>query len=127
MILWIGRDSDLDKALPGIHKMLGPIPILGSDGVGHAIEVKHGDDRWTGVRYVELVDLAAPGIRDFRARFIARWHRMPTGPEALSYDAMRLVLSAVADGARTAPRCSVTWMSSVGAACLRGSRRPGGF
>jgi branched-chain amino acid transport system substrate-binding protein len=101
LILWLGRDMDLNLALPGIRRTLGAIPILGTDGVGHAVQVTHPDDRWAGVRFVDLVDLAAPAIQAFRARFLARWGREPSSSEALSYDAMKLLIAAVADGARS--------------------------
>jgi branched-chain amino acid transport system substrate-binding protein len=102
LILWIGRDPELDRALPGIRKALGAIPILGSDGVGHAPQLDNRDDRWSGVRFVELVDLdAGPAIRAFRARFQARWGRDPSGSEVLAYDAMSILIAAVADGARS--------------------------
>jgi branched-chain amino acid transport system substrate-binding protein len=101
MILWIGRDLDLNLALPGIRKVFGAISILCSDGVGHARELRHPDDRWNGVRFVELVDLdAGAAIRAFRARYLARWRREPSGPEVLTYDAMTLLIAAVEAGAR---------------------------
>jgi branched-chain amino acid transport system substrate-binding protein len=99
ILLWIGRDTELDRALPGIRKALGGIPILGSDGVGHARQL---DRRWVGVRFVELVDLdAGPTIRAFRSRFRSRWGREPSAPEVLTYDAMKILIAAVADGARS--------------------------
>jgi branched-chain amino acid transport system substrate-binding protein len=102
MMLWVGRDTDLHQALPGIRKALGDIPILGSDGVGHALQLADRGDRWAGVRFVDLVDLdAGPTIRAFRTRFLTRWGREPSGPEALSYDAMKLLIAAVTAGARS--------------------------
>lgn len=102
LILWIGRDVELDRTLPGIRKALGSIPILGSDGVGHAPQLDNRDNRWAGVRYVELVDLDAdPAIRAFRARFLTRWGRDPSGSEVLAYDAMTILIAAVVDGARS--------------------------
>jgi branched-chain amino acid transport system substrate-binding protein len=101
MILWIGRDSDLNLALPGIRKAFGAIPILCSDGVEHARELSRPDDRWNGIRFVELVDLdAGPVIQAFRVRYLARWGRVPSGPEVLSYDAMTLLIAAIEAGAR---------------------------
>jgi branched-chain amino acid transport system substrate-binding protein len=102
LILWIGRDPELDRALPGIRKALGAIPILGSDGVAHAPQWDNRDNRWTSIRYVELVDLdAGPAIRAFRARFRTRWGRDPSGAEVLAYDAMAILIAAVVDGARS--------------------------
>jgi len=102
LILWIGRDDQLYGILPGIRKALGGIPIIGSDGVAHALQLDNEDNRWGGVRFVELVDLdAGPAIRGFRARFLKRWGREPTGPEALAYDAMKILIAAVEAGARS--------------------------
>ena len=102
MILWIGREVELDRILPSIRKALGDIPIIGSDGVVHALQLDNEDNRWSGVRFVELVDLdAGPAVRSFRARFLKRWGREPAGSEALSYDAMRVLIAAVEHGARS--------------------------
>lgn len=102
-ILWLGRASTLDRFLPGLHQAAPAAIILGSDALAAAREMSQ-DSRWSGVRYVDFLDLeSGPELQDFAARYQARFGRRATAPDALTYDATRLILAAIADGARTGP------------------------
>jgi branched-chain amino acid transport system substrate-binding protein len=51
---------------------------------------------------VDLVDLdATPEIRAFRERYRKRFGREPSASDALSYDAMKVIIAAIQNGART--------------------------
>jgi branched-chain amino acid transport system substrate-binding protein len=101
LVLWLGRGTELNKTLPGIRKALGAVAIIGSDGVANAPTFAGTDARWAGVRWVDLVDMDADaGMRAFSARFKARYG-LDAGPAAvLAYDAMKVLIAAIEDGAR---------------------------
>jgi branched-chain amino acid transport system substrate-binding protein len=113
VIVWLGRADVLRRALPHLRTGLGTVPIFGGDNVEGALT--HGTgERWQGVSYVGLVDMTAGGrLADFVRRFTARWGRQPTSPEALSYDAMAVLLAAMADGARTGSEVRA-WLQDLG-------------
>lgn len=103
-VLWLGRASTLDTHLPVFRAELGDVPVLGSDGVvawwwsaveDHAL--------WEGVRYVEFLDMegGSDALMDFRRRYTQRYRREASSAEALVYDAVRVVLQALREGARS--------------------------
>lgn len=104
-IVWLGRPTTLTRVLPALRSRLGAIPIYGSDAVANAVQLDEGDGRWDGVRFVDFVDMDGnPTVRDFARRYRERFGgREASGSDALTYDAMRLLLTAIADGATTGP------------------------
>ncbi len=103
-IVWLGRTHGLDSALPVIRERLGPVPIYGSDGTSTARDY-HPDDLWSpwaGVYMVDLLeDTPSPERAAFYERFRERFEGTGVGSaEALFYDATRLVLWGLREGAR---------------------------
>jgi branched-chain amino acid transport system substrate-binding protein len=84
-ILFLGRAEELQRLLPGIRRVAGAIPILGSDAVNGARMYANRDGRWNGVRYVELVDLkASAALESFGHRYRARTGHDPDGGDILT-------------------------------------------
>lgn len=105
VILWLGRASTLHEILPALRERVGEIPIYGGDAVAPGQQLRTGDGRWNGVRHVAFVDLAAtPAAARFSIRYQERFGVAPGGAEALTYDAVALVLTALRSGARTGPQ-----------------------
>jgi ABC-type branched-subunit amino acid transport system substrate-binding protein len=78
------------------------LPIIGSDAVSSWERNPVPRSLWQHVSYVDFVDVrATPAMRRFAQRFLEQTGRMATGPDVLTYDATRLLLQAVADGATT--------------------------
>ena len=103
-IVWLGRPTTLRPLLPEIRGRLGDVPIYGGDAVASARQLMNGDGRWRDVRYVDFVDMSAtPELRAFAARYQEKYGQPAGGPEALTYDAMGLLLSALRAGASTGP------------------------
>lgn len=103
-ILWLGRQHALHAVLPTIRQRLGPIPIYGGDGLAPARQRVAGCPCWEGVRHVDFVELrSTPRGRRFAERFEARYGWEAGGAEVLTYDAVGLLLEAVADGAESGP------------------------
>jgi branched-chain amino acid transport system substrate-binding protein len=101
VLLWLGRGAELEPLLPAIRAQLGDITIIGSDGSATQARSNVGGV-WSGVHYVDLVDLdATPEIRAFRERYRKRFGREPSASDALSYDAMSVIIAAIQNGART--------------------------
>lgn len=102
VLLWLGRPSTLVQALPHLREHLATIPILASDAAAAWPNLGDVDGILDGVRYVDFVDLeSTPALGEFRARFFDRFGKRAGGADALVYDAMRIVLSAIAAGAET--------------------------
>jgi branched-chain amino acid transport system substrate-binding protein len=100
-ILWLGRASTLDGYLPVLRAAAPGAEIIGSDGVGSGRTLTD-DGRWSGVRYVDFLDVRSDLTDpDFLHRFEARLGRPPTSADVLTYDAVRLVLAGIGDGARS--------------------------
>jgi ABC-type branched-subunit amino acid transport system substrate-binding protein len=60
------------------------------------------DGRWSQVHHVDFLALdATPELREFARRYQDRFGLVATVPDALNYDAMRLVLAGIQAGART--------------------------
>lgn len=101
VLLWLGRGVELETLLRRIQAQLGDLTIIGSDAVSSRAAVNHGN-RWQNVQHVALLDLnGSPEIRAFRQGYRSRFGREPTAVDALAYDAMKLVIAAVENGART--------------------------
>lgn len=116
-VFWLGRASTLNSHLPVFRAELGDVPVLGSDGVGtwrwSAVEVDHA--LWEGVQYVDFMDMesGSEALADFRRRYTERHDREASSPEALTYDAVRVVLHALREGARSGEEVRV-FLTSLG-------------
>lgn len=114
VILWLGRAGTLSRYLGEFRRRLGEIPILGGDALAPGHNLAATDPAWIGVRYADFFDPEATvELRAFRARFTERFGVQLRTSEVLSYDAMRLVLAAVASGARTGPQVR-EWLLRLG-------------
>ncbi len=101
LIVWLGRTLELSRMLGGIRSNLGNVAILGSDALATAVR-EPNDGRWTGIRFVDFVDItASPEMRAFADRYRKRFEREPSGADVLTYDAVRVVLKAIDTGARS--------------------------
>jgi branched-chain amino acid transport system substrate-binding protein len=104
VILWLGRGSTLEQFLPTLSAVVPDAMILGADGVASGRQLDAQDGRWNGVRHVDFLDMqGTPALREFAARYEARFGRAATASDALTYDATRLLLAGVVAGARTGP------------------------
>lgn len=104
-IVWLGRGFTLHALLPAIRASLGNVPVYGGDGVGSGRRIRTRDGRWNGVRHVAFADLGTTAAgRRFSTRYRERFGVEPGAAEALTYDAVSLVLTAVREGARTGPQ-----------------------
>ena len=102
MVAWLGRVPGLAALLPGLRERVGPIPVLGGDGVARADLFTERGPEWAGVHYADFIDVdGTPGIREVRERFQARFGADAGASELFSYDAARMVLAAVREGVRT--------------------------
>jgi branched-chain amino acid transport system substrate-binding protein len=118
LILWLGRGSTLDHYLTALRSASPDAIILGGDAVAGGPELgREGGPpgRWDGVRHVDFLELGStPALRDFAARYRARFGRAATVPDALTYDAVRVLLAGIAEGARTGPALQGYLMSLGG-------------
>ena len=102
ILVFLGSAPALAYHIVALRAELPTVSILGSDAVSSWARVRPDLREWTGVRYVDFLDVEATEAgRTFAARYAERTGHPATGPDALTYDATRLLLEAVADGART--------------------------
>ncbi|HUG28106.1 MAG TPA: ABC transporter substrate-binding protein, partial [Gemmatimonadales bacterium] len=114
IILWLGRSATFGHYLPELRRQLPDAQILGGDALspGHALAAQAPE--WVGVRYADFLDPeSTPELRRFRDRFTTRFGTPARTAEVLSYDAMRLILAAVAGGARSGPEVR-DWLLRLG-------------
>jgi branched-chain amino acid transport system substrate-binding protein len=114
VLLWLGRAATLSRYLPELRRRLGAIPILGGDAVSPGLARAAQEPGWGGVRFTDFFDpRGSEELRVFGERFTARFG-LPVGTaEILSYDAMRLVLTALASGSRTGVEVR-EWLLALG-------------
>lgn len=114
LIVWLGRAQTLSHHLPEIRRVLGAIPILGSDALSSWRTHDRQLGYWDGVRHTDFLDPNGTAeLRAFRERFRTQYgHEAGTG-DVLSYDAARLILTAVASGARSGDAVR-DWLASLG-------------
>ena len=102
LVLWLARASVLRDYLPGLRSDLPGVPILAGDAVASWALYPNLDGRWTGVQYIDFVDVGgSERLRAFGERYAARFGTKASGADVLTYDAVRLLLAAVRSGART--------------------------
>jgi branched-chain amino acid transport system substrate-binding protein len=102
IVLFFGSSTSLGPRLAGLRLAIGDTPILGSDAVSSWSRFGVDSVPWAGVRFVDFVDLSATAaLQRFAEQYTARTGLAATGPDALTYDAVRLVLDAVREGATT--------------------------
>lgn len=102
LIVWLGRPSTLHTVLPRIRAKLGAVPVFASDATTSWKIGGNVDGVLTDVEYTDFFDLdASATARDVSARYFARWKEHPGAGEVLAYDAMRLLLRAIRDGAHS--------------------------
>lgn len=102
MILWLGRVPVLNVVLPVLRRALGGVPILTGDAAYWAALMDDRISEWDGVEYLDFVDMEAdPALQSFRERMWERFETGAAGPEALIYDATRVLLAALRSGADT--------------------------
>lgn len=114
VLLLLGRLATVEWYLPAIRLALPQAWLLGGDGLGPAYWRGAEVPEWVGVQMADFLDLAgSEAVRDFRRRYEARFGVPARAAEVLSYDAMRLVLAGVADGARSGAALR-DWLLSLG-------------
>lgn len=114
VIVWIGRPTTLHAVLPSIRRDLGAVTVLGSDATTAWTVRGNADGVLTGVQYVDYLDLdATPELRAFADTFAARFGYRPGAAEVLTYDAARLLLRAIRDGA-TSGEALRQWLNGLG-------------
>jgi branched-chain amino acid transport system substrate-binding protein len=103
ILLWLGRGTILLRFVAPLRAALPELPILGGDAIsgGGAEETDPGG--WGTMEYVAYVDMNLPALRDFAQRYRERFGVPADGPHALTYDATRLILRGIREGARTGP------------------------
>lgn len=105
-VVWLGRHHTLDHAMSTIRQAVADVPIWGSDGVAAAYRYTRGDldPGWDGVVMVDFLDGSrSEGMSRFDAEYLTRHGTRITASEALTYDAVRVVLGAIREGIRTGP------------------------
>lgn len=101
-LVWLGRPAGLDRLLAPVRAALGPLPVYAGDALAAVRLQVTLDERWRGVRHVDFADLdGTPAGRRFVREYVSRFGRRPSVPEALTYDAARMALAGIADGAAT--------------------------
>lgn len=113
-IVWLGRPLILNRYIAHIRAAAPGVPIVGGDAVALARRLVPRSDDWREVRYVDFADLnGSAAMVDFRSRFEERFGRSATAADALTYDATRLLLEAIRDGAESGPEVR-DWLNSLG-------------
>lgn len=112
VILWLGRAQQILDYLPALREALGPVPIVGGDALNPIETTPDPNGLAPPMHFIRLVDLdARPETRRFRQRFLGRVGQEPTDAAALAYDAFRILLAGVAQGACTGDEMRVYLMS----------------
>ena len=114
VIVWLGREFTARTWFRRLRQGLGPVPIIGSDGLS-ALALRRDEELATeNIWFVDLVHPeATPGLRAFRASYEQRFGHSAMGAQALTYDAVMLVAAAVRDGVRTGDELR-EWLDSLG-------------
>ncbi len=114
IIFWLGRYATFRHYLPELRRQLPDAQFLGGDALSPGYALAAEAPEWAGVRYADFLDPeSTPELRRFRERFTTRFGTPARTAEVLSYDAMRLILAAVAGGARSGPEVR-EWLLRLG-------------
>lgn len=102
VLLWLARPQILELFLPHLRDRHPELPIIGGDAVSRAIVFEDPEGLWPGVMYTDFVDpRSTPEMQAFLERFQMRFGTEASGPEIMTYDAVRLLLQGIREGART--------------------------
>lgn len=103
VVLWLGRPARLRVALPILRRGLPEVAVLCSDACDDDLVQRDRAQRYEGVYFVRFIDPEAPdsAMSRFQDRFRSETGQAATVQAVLTHDALRLVLAAVRDGART--------------------------
>jgi branched-chain amino acid transport system substrate-binding protein len=116
VLLLLARFHTVELYLSAIRETLPGATLIGGDGIGPAHFRAAEHPGWAGVRYADFLDFErSEALREFRRRYAEAYGTPARSAEVLSYDAMRLVLAGVAEGARTGPALR-DWLLSLGTA-----------
>ncbi|MDZ4259843.1 MAG: branched-chain amino acid ABC transporter substrate-binding protein [Gemmatimonadales bacterium] len=114
VIVWLGRPSILQLYILAIRRMGGSLPVLGGDAISSWADLADRGSEWEGVQYVDFFTIdGSPELRAFRDRYLTRFGVPPGSAEVLSYDAVRLLLAARAEGATKGEEVRL-WLLSLG-------------
>ena len=97
MLLWLGRSAFFSRIADSLHRALPDLQVLATDGFGSETVGMGKNPRFTGVRYVRLVDDTLPALRALRARYLALGGVAMTDQAVLTYDAVMLLGAAIRD------------------------------
>lgn len=110
-ILWLARGVILDRYLDDIRRILPNAPILGGDAIESG-SVDLGSERYRHVSSVSFLDLTATeALRAFTQRYEERFARRASAPDALTYDAIGLLVAGLRAGASDGAELRVYLMS----------------
>lgn len=103
VLIWIGRPRRLQVLLAAVRPGLGQLQVICSDACDDALVYDNDDDGYTGIRFVRFIDPEAPdsALQAFRREYERRTAEPVAAEAVLTYDAVRLIGQAIADGART--------------------------
>lgn len=113
VIVWLGRANTFVPYLHQFRQRAAPVAFLAGDGLSTWRRYAGASAEWVGVRYVDFLDESDPDLQEFRRRYRERFGKDAGTGEILSYDATRLLLAAVRDGARTGDEVRA-WLHGLG-------------
>lgn len=97
LLLWLGRSPFFAEVIGPLRAALPGLAVLASDGFGSPAVDQNADPRYTGVRYVRLVNLdsASPALQRLQLRYRDAGGGSMTDQAVLAYDAVMLLGSAI--------------------------------
>lgn len=101
VILWLARPEALEQFLPPIRERWPDLPVYGGDALARALVLEPPPSFWRSVRYSDFVDPEESRVAAFLDRVRERFGTEGSGGEVLTRDAVRIVLEAIREGART--------------------------
>lgn len=114
VVVWLARQGLLGRFLPAIREGLPDVAVYGGDALSQHPTNLAPDSPWHGVRYVDFLDpTATEPLQTFGRRYRARFGVDPTTSAILTYEAVRLTLAGIGEGARTGPELRA-WLASLG-------------
>lgn len=115
IIVWLGRATVLQRYIAGFRTAAPTATVMGGDALAATDWTTWGHSALRGgIHHVDFLDLdATPALRDFAARYRSRFGRDAIVPDALTYDAVMLLIAGVEAGARTGPEMRA-FLASLG-------------